>query len=198
MDIRDIILQYRGVTEECLRDIDARVRILRVNTGCSLVRQGQVCDAFYFNRSGLMRVSHRTVDADNTILFGAAGDIFTSLHSYFAAEPSAFSLIALEESEVYELKYRDVEALLTRHPDFMRWLMYIAIGQLYALERRYVKYATTGAEQRFRNFMAQDQPYIKRVSAKVLTLRIPLKYIASYLQITPATLSRLRRKLARE
>lgn len=198
MDIRDIILQYRHVSEECLRDIAAMVRVKSVKAGDSVVRQGELCDAFYFNRSGLMRVSHRTADADNTILFGAAGDIFTSLHSYFASEPSAFSLIALEPSEVYELKYKDVEALVRRHPDFMQWLMYIAIGQLYALERRYVKYATTGAEQRFRNFMAQDQPYIKRVSAKVLTLRIPLKYIASYLQITPATLSRLRRKLARE
>lgn len=198
MDIRDIILQYKTVSEECLRDIASMVRVINVPSGKHVVRQGEVCDAFYFNRTGLMRVAHKAGKTENTILFGAAGDIFTSLHSYFAGEPSAFSLVALEDSQIYRINYEQIETLQNRHPDFMRWLMYIAFGQLYALERRYVKYTDTSAEQRFRNFLAQDQPYIKRVSAKILTLRIPLKYIASYLQITPATLSRLRRKLAKE
>lgn len=195
MNLREIILHYKEVSEPCLDEICGSANIIDVEPGDVIVRQGELCNAFYINREGIFRVSHANNQTDNTILFGTEGDIYTSLHSYFANQPAAFSLVALEQGSVYELTYNTIRHLIAKYRDFADWMLYIATGQLYALERRYVKYATTTAEDRLYNFMANDEPYIKRVSAKLLTLRIPLKYIASYLQITPSTLSRLRRKL---
>lgn len=195
MDIREIIKQYRQVSEACLEEIASSVQIIKAQAGDAIVRQGKICDAIYLNRTGLYRVSHYNGKNESTLLFGSSGDIYTSLHSYFADEPSAFSLTALEVGEVYALPYGKVRELTAKYRDFADWMLYIAVGQLYALERRYVKYADTTPEERLMNFMASDTPYINRVSAKLLTLRIPLKYIASYLQITPSTLSRLRRKM---
>lgn len=198
MELRDIITHYKPLSERCLSEICSCAEMIEVEPGRTVVRQGEMCHAFYICRDGLMRVAHKTDKGENTILFGSVGDIYTSLHSYVMAEPAVFSLIAVEPSQLYVLHFHDIRDLAERHTDFCHWLMYLAFGQLYALERRYVKYATTSAEQRFHNFLAQDIPYIKRVSANSLNLRVPLKYIASYLQITPATLSRLRRKLVRK
>ena len=195
MEIKEIISHYKELSQECLEDIAGRVELITAQPGEAVVTQGEPCDAIYFNRNGLMRVVYKFGKTENTILFGGEGDVYTSLHSFFAGEPAAFSLIAVEETDIFALYFNDVKELKQKFVEFMDWLLYMCMGQLYALENRYVRYTTTTAEERYLSFLANDAPYIERVTAKRMAQGVPLKHIASYLNITPETFSRLRRKL---
>ena len=88
--LRQILSQYCVPTEELIRDMEKVARLVSVEKGHYVVRQGSVCGDFVFNRRGLFRVCNVTDGVEDTILFGTSGDVFTSLHSYYAHEPSIF------------------------------------------------------------------------------------------------------------
>lgn len=195
MTLKEIIAHYGQLSGKCIEELERASNLLHVKRGEILVEQGKMCNAFFFNSSGLMRVVLKKDDMEDTFMFGSTGDIYTTLHSWFADLPSPFSLIAVEDSEVYEISYHSIRRLLKQYPDLTEWFLKLCFGQLYALERRYLMYATSTAEERLRNFLAKDEPILERVPVKTMAQGVPLKQIASYLKMTPETLSRLRRKI---
>lgn len=193
--LREILSQYGTPPEELVKEFESAARLVEVKKGKAIVRQGVVCDDFVFNRRGLFRVSHDFEDKEDTILFGTSGDVFTSLHSFYAGEPSIFSLVAVEDSEVWLVSYRMMRQLETRYPAMVKWMHDLMIEQLYGFEKRYLFFSNKTAEERFLNFLRIHSVSLRRTSVKYISSIVPLKYIAQYLKITQSTLSRLRKKL---
>lgn len=198
MELAESLLCYAPLSLECLAEIERRCTLVYLKSGESILRQDDVCDSFFINRTAIMRVSHTTDHKEHTILFGTDGDIYTSLHSWVKGEPSPFSLTAVGEAEVWQLSYTAMRQLLSRYPEMTNWLLQLSLAQLYGLERRYLSYCSNNTEERLRNFLDKVDPKFKRMPGKKMVQRIPLKYIASYLGVTQETLSRLRAKLLRD
>ncbi len=193
--LRQILSQYCVPTEELIRDMEKVARLVSVEKGQYVVRQGSVCGDFVFNRRGLFRVCNVTDGVEDTILFGTSGDVFTSLHSYYAHEPSIFSLMAVEDSEVWLISYAEMRELEEKHPVLISWMRGLLIEQTYSFEKRYIFFSNKSAEERFLNFLRMSSGTLRRTSVKYILGIVPLKYIAQYLKITQSTLSRLRKKL---
>lgn len=68
---------------------------------------------------------------------------------------------------------------------------------LNGLERRYLSFCSNNTEERLRTFMYNVDPKFKRMPGRKMVQHVPLKYIASYLGVAQATLSRLRAKIVR-
>ena len=193
--LRQILSQHCTPTEELISDFEHAARFVHVTKGEAVVKQGEVCDDFVFNHRGLFRVCNVTDGVEDTILFGTSGDVFTSLHSYYAHEPSIFSLVAVEDSEVWLVSYGRMRDLESRHPALVTWMRDLLIEQTYGFEKRYLFFNNKSAEDRFLNFMRMNFGTLRRTSVKYISGIVPLKYIAQYLKITQSTLSRLRKKL---
>jgi CRP-like cAMP-binding protein len=193
--MRQILSRQFTPSEGFIKDMEAAARLVQVVKNDYIVRQGVVCDDFVFNRKGLFRVCHEHDGIEDTFLFGTSGDIFTSMHSFYAGKPSVFSLLAVEDSEVWLVSYSQIRNLLSQHEDAVRWLMSELLEQMYALETRYVAFNSKSAEERLENFLKIRFEMLRKPSVKDIFSIVPLKYIASYLRITPETLSRLRRKM---
>ncbi len=122
MNLAEIFAIHNPLDKECLKEVEQAASLARVPKRSVLLRQGDVCRHFYFNRSGLMRVAHIDDGTEDTVCFGTSGDVFTSLQSYFDGSPSIFSLVALYDSEVYSISYEDLDRLSSGFPDLVLWM----------------------------------------------------------------------------
>ena len=195
--LRHILEQYCTPSEELVSDFEKSARLVSVPKGTSVVRQGEVCSDFVFNRRGLFRVGCVNDGKEDTLLFGTSGDVFTSLHSYYAGEPSIFSLVAVEDSEAWLVSYSDMRRLEQKYPVLVNWMRDLLIEQMFGFEKRYEFFNNKSAEDRMLNFMRMNSVALRRTSFKYISSIVPLKYIAQYLKVTQSTLSHLRAKLAK-
>lgn len=182
----EIFALHQELPAGCVADLEAAAELVHVPRRRAIVRQGDVCRAFYFNRNGLMRVVHEWDGGEETVVVGMGGDVFTSLHSWHAGLPSIFSLVSVEPTEVYVIGYADMRRLMGCWPQLWQWMCRLLAEQVYGFERRYLFFARSDAEERYRNFMAERPDALRRLSVKV---------VAQYLHIAPETLSRIRARI---
>lgn len=185
-ELSEIFVLHHVFSEECMEEVSEVCMLQKIPKRTVVLRQGDICRNFYLNRSGLFRVSHLDKGAEDTICFGTAGDVFTSVHSLFRGEPSVFSLVSIVDSEIYVFPFTECERLSQRFPDLVMWMRNLLIEQIYAFERRYLFFGHNDAETRYRNFIGNRGGILRNV---------PVKYIAQYLQIAPEYLSRIRRRM---
>ncbi|MDE6392969.1 MAG: Crp/Fnr family transcriptional regulator [Muribaculaceae bacterium] len=194
-DLHQILSQYCTPSDALVEDFKKSARLINVKKGEAVVRQGEICNVFVLNRKGLFRVSHINGDTEDTLLFGTSGDVFTSLHSYYAGEPAVFTLSAIEDSEAWLISYDDMRRMLEEHLSLMKWMNSLMVEQIYGFEKRYLFFTNKSVEDRFLNFMSIHSESLRRTPVKYISRIVPLKYIAQYLKITQSTLSRVRRRL---
>ncbi|HEY0670312.1 MAG TPA: Crp/Fnr family transcriptional regulator [Sphingobacteriaceae bacterium] len=153
-----------------------------------LFRSGSVCKHEYFVSKGCLRTF--TVDKDSvehTAMF-AIEDWFTGdIYSFLTGLPSKNNIMAIEESEVLLLSKKNWEKLLEQVPKFEKLYRIKFQNSFIALEQRMMLSLSDSAEERYLHFI-EKYPMFEQ--------RIPQKYIASYLGITPEFLSVIRRKIA--
>jgi CRP-like cAMP-binding protein len=109
------------------------------------------------------------------------------LYSFYENQPSVYAIDALEDSELLLLDRSGMEKLCLAIPKFERYFRLILQGSFVASQRRIMQSLSATAEERYLQFL-KNYPAIFS--------RVPQKMIASYLGITPQSLSRIRRHLA--
>lgn len=151
--------------------------------GDSILEEGQVCTALLFVEKGMTRQFYFKHGKDLTEHIAYEGGVVVCLESYLKEEPTRLMIEALETSILWEVPKVKMEELAME--DFDIGLVYrrffeisLIISQVKADALRF-----ESAMERYQK-MAEKHPEILR--------RAPLIYIASLLQMTPETLSRVR------
>lgn len=153
-----------------------------------LLQEGDVCKSLAFTEAGLLRLySVDEKGIEHMLQFAVTGWWIVDIYSFLTGEPSRFNIDALEDSELLLLSHENFEAMMAALPKMERYFRILFQNNIIAKERRLESAITFGAEERYLQF---EQAYPNFVQ------RIPLNLIASFLGITPETLSRIRRKLA--
>lgn len=112
------------------------------------------------------------------------GDMF----SFLTQTPSNINIVAMEDTEVFQLSKENQEKLLEQIPKFEKCYRIKYQNSFISLQKRMIMNLSATAEERYLDFISR-YPWVEK--------RIPLKYIAAYLGITPEFLSMIRRKLAK-
>ncbi len=154
--------------------------------GEMFLREGQVCATVAFIEQGSARLYYAADGREISKEFLFENALLGSFASFFARQPSLVNVAALEETALLEMHYPDVQQLCAEHPAWQRLALLLIQDQVVRAERREASLLRDAPEQRFRNLIEEHPKVFKRV---------PLQYIASYLGITPETLSRYRSKL---
>ncbi|MDB5121232.1 MAG: Crp/Fnr family transcriptional regulator [Sphingobacteriales bacterium] len=152
-----------------------------------LLQEGDVCKYNAFVEKGLLR-SYTVDDKGNEhiIQFAAEGWWISDLYSFLTGVTSVYNIEALEDCELLLLTKSASDELLARLPKFESYQRILLQGAYIAMQRRIHASLNQTAEEKYLNIIDIYPDIIQRV---------PQHMVASYLGLTPETLSRVRKQL---
>lgn len=182
--LRPALERYVALDEAVWEDVRSRWHPIRFKKGACLTQAGEVERSFYLVLSGVQRLYYPTLTGDELVLGFTFADNFSGVYDSFIQQtPSQCYLQALSDSELLAIRLEDMNELFDRYPVMERWGRRFAQDILFGRGQREIELTTRTAEERYRDFIRR---------CPVPLRQIPQKHLASYLNMTPETFSRLR------
>lgn len=155
-----------------------------------LIERGEVSRYVYFVLNGSVR--SYTLDqsgVEHVMQLAFEGHWITDLSSFITQNPGEMSIEVIEDTEVLLLAHHDLQLLFEEIPALEKFFRKLYERAYVSLQKRVTNRESVSAKERYLELIAL-QPHIAQ--------RIPLIYIASYLGITPESLSRIRNSIVNE
>ena len=184
--LREFISGFLDITEEewqLHRDALSR-RFLK--KGEFLLRAGQVSDHVSFINEGFFRTYTIVNDQERTNYFFFEHEYVTDYASFLTRQPSNENIQALEDAEVLQLNFANMQILYEKIPAWQKYGRLISEHVFIIAVERSKELLLNTPEELYLKIM-KERPQILS--------RVPQHYIASYLGIQPESLSRIRKRL---
>lgn len=151
-----------------------------------LLRSGEVENFMYFLAEGVTRIFQNKNNTEYTLRFNFPISAFNSYVSFITLTPSLINVEAITDIKVFRISYNDMQNLYEQSKMAER-IGRRMIELLYVQrELKELKMNSQTAEGIYHDLLKDNTE---------LTLQIPQKYLASYLGITPESLSRIKNKI---
>ena len=180
---RELARRYSTMTHEELDVLESILVPMKFLKGEMILKEGEICRNIYWVARGLVRQFYYKNGKELTEYMAAEDTMCMSIESLFKEEPSHQQIQALEPTVLYALPKPALEREAVRNVNIQ--MLYRKI-----LEESLIISQIHADMVRFESAQERYAKLVKR--SPQLVLRAPLVYIASYLQMTPETLSRVR------
>ena len=180
MDIHEIINRIYRMPEASADKVVKHLSKVTYPKGYHILEAGKTETNIFFIEKGIAR-AYIPVD-------GKEGSTIVSLKSYVNNQQGYESMELMENSVLYLLKRKDLHELFKEDIHIANWGRKFAESEFLQTEERLISLLFTTASERYMKLI-QNNPELLQ--------RIPLECLASYLGITPVSLSRIRAKLKR-
>lgn len=177
--------QYANFPPEVLKEISSQFKRKQISKGDYLLKEGQVCSEFVFVESGCLRLYYCNEETETSVWFAFANSSAIEIASFISERPSEYFIHAIEDSTVLVLPKEAFRALYGKYPDMQEMMRRFWEDVILHLIRRFTALQKESAETRYVNLMNHTD-YLQK---------IPQKYLASFLGVTPTSLSRIRSKI---
>ncbi len=157
-----------------------------VKKGDFLTRSGEICNQVSFINKGLLRMFYVVDGKEISTAFVPENNYLAQYDSFLTRQPSTGNIDALEDCELINLSYQNVQALYREKPVFQVFGRKVAEMLFLMVSSQSNSLLTQTPEERYKAVL-DEEPFIVQ--------RVPQYMIASYIGITPEHLSRLRRKM---
>ena len=152
------------------------------------VNAGDAAQYTAFVEKGLLRSFSIDNEADEHVVqFAPEGWWITDLCSFLSGDEAIYNIEALEDSELLLLTKQSMDEMMERQPKMERYFRLLMQNSIIALQRRIVGTLSLSAEEKYKRMMQAYPDILQRASQQ---------HIASFLGITPETLSRVRKQVS--
>lgn len=180
---RELSRRFSTMTHEEIDILENLLIPMKFKKSVEILSQGQVAEYIYYLHTGLIRQYYFKNGKEMTSNLAVDGSIFMSIESLFRETPSSEVIEALETCYIYAIPKRRLENVALHNQNIQ--ILYRKILEEALIECQIhedlVRFET--AQDRYRRICKQMPKVV---------LRAPLVFIASFLEMTPETLSRVR------
>jgi len=160
-----------------------------VAAGSPLLLEGDVATELFIVTNGALRLWHSSAGRDITLQFFFENQIVSSFESFYLDQPSGFSIESFEDTDVLMLSKRDFTRIQQQYPSIEPAITRFICERFIAYRNIFFNQLQDSPVERYRQLVDDDPEILDRV---------PLRLVASYLGITPVSLSRIRTRLKSE
>jgi len=185
--LHNYLKQFPHYTPQVFQEILPFLYVKNIEQGGYFLRDGKICQEIGFVEKGLLRLYYLNEGKEITNCFCKENTITTSYSSLITRKESDIAIQAIEPTELIVFSFTALQKLYEKN------LFWQQLGRL-AAESEFI---TTECHHR----LLRDRSAIDRYKQILeenpeLLQRVPLNYLATYLQIRPETLSRIRKKIS--
>lgn len=150
-----------------------------------LLREGEISKNGFYIEQGCIRLFFNNNGKDITFQFFFEGEGVSSVESFRTDQPSLFSIESIEPSIIHTVSKKDFQKILETSPTIKQQVEDITVKRLFFYQRLFLSRIKDSPKKRYQELLANNPKLLQRV---------PQHYIASYLGITPVSLSRIRNR----
>lgn len=159
----------------------------KVEAKTILLNAGEISRSMFFVRKGCLRIWLNDDGKDVTIQFFFENEVVSSIESFINGKPSLFTIESIEPSVVDIISRENMKKLLNEVEGLNDYMQDFLQKRMMHYSQLFLRGIKDSPEKRYKELL-DNNPLILQ--------RIPLHYIASYLGITPVSLSRIRKRLS--
>ena len=180
---------FLQITESKTQEFFSKFSPLLLNKGDYFIREGKVCRKLAFITKGCMMCSYNKNGKEYIDEFSIENEFITDYASFINGEPANKDVICLENTELLTIEYEDLQTLYAKDREFEKAGRFMS-------EMLFITW-----QDKAKSLLIDDAKtrYLKLIDNRPsLSQRVPQYLIASYLGVSPETLSRIRRKIAKK
>jgi CRP-like cAMP-binding protein len=185
--LEEFITKYVDLSEVELAGITGKFKSKLVKKNNYLLREGDTCKDIIFVQKGCLRLYYVKDDVEVSVWFAFQQSSAIEIYSFISENPSNYFIQAIEDSEVLSLSKTELNKLYQYQPKMQEMMRNFWEDVILNLISRFTALQTDSAEKRYLDLLGKPG-YLNS---------IPQKYLASFIGITPTSLSRIRKQIVK-
>lgn len=182
------LTQFPHYSPDVFEDIRPYLSVKTLAEGEYFLREGRICKEIGFVDQGLLRLYYLKDGKEITNCFCKENTVTTAYSSLITQTESDLAIQAIEATQLIVFSYDALQQLYQKNLFWQQLGRLAAERELITTECHHRFLSDLSAMDRYKQILAEDPELLQRVS---------LSYLASYLQVAPETLSRIRKKISR-
>ena len=185
-ELKRFISEYITLPDAELENITTLFKRRNIKKNEYLLRQGEKCKDLVFVQQGCLRLYYIADGIEVSVWFSFQSSSAIEICSFISQKPSNYFIQAIEDSEILYLPKHELDKLYSTHPKMQEMMRKFWEDAVLNLIDRFTALQRDSAEQRYRDLLSKPA-YLQT---------IPQKYLASFIGVTPTSLSRIRKNIS--
>jgi CRP-like cAMP-binding protein len=185
VELKSFLSQYATLAPTQMDEITSHFKKLKIKKNDYLLREGEICKDLVFVQQGCLRLYYVADEVEVSVWFAFSNSSAIELYSFISEKPTNYFLQCIEDSEIWYLPKTELNKLYKTYPAMQELIRIFWEDVLLNLIDRFTSLQKDSASERYLALLARPQ-YLQK---------IPQKYLASFLGITPTSLSRIRKTI---
>jgi CRP-like cAMP-binding protein len=186
LKLKNYLNQIAPVSNDIFEIAQTYFQPLLLKKGNKLVEQGNTCKHVAFIIDGIIRTYYLKEDKETTLCFCSSNKITSCISSFITQQPSRYSLEAITDSYLLILSHYNLMKLYELNQYWIILAKKIMEKEYSLLEDHIALVNDLPAREKYFEILSKQPEIIQKV---------PLKHLASYLKISPETVSRIRSQI---